>query len=60
MDFQRSCDKSLSPRCGRETDETQPGYFNDGANNPPEGAWYVQVYDTKKNNLWCYPGSPDE
>ncbi len=23
------------------------------------GAWYVQVYDTNKNNLWCYPGSPD-
>jgi prepilin-type N-terminal cleavage/methylation domain-containing protein len=21
------------------------------------GAWYVQVYDTNKNNLWCYPGS---
>jgi prepilin-type N-terminal cleavage/methylation domain-containing protein len=66
-----------------ETDETQPGYFNDGANNPPEGvsgrhlngainaafggsvtyvrmgAWYVQVYDTNKNSLWCYPGSAD-
>lgn len=23
------------------------------------GAWYLQVYDTNKNNLWCYPGSPD-
>jgi prepilin-type N-terminal cleavage/methylation domain-containing protein len=23
------------------------------------GAWYVQVYDTNRNNLWCYPGSPD-
>jgi prepilin-type N-terminal cleavage/methylation domain-containing protein len=66
-----------------ETDETQPAYFNDGANYPSEGvsarhldgavdsafggsvkyirlgAWYLQVYDTNKNNLWCYPGSPD-
>ena len=66
-----------------ETDETQPMYFNDGANNPSEGvsgrhlngainaafggsvtyvrmgAWYVQVYDTNKNSLWCYPGSVD-
>ena len=64
-----------------ETDETQPDYFNDGANFPTEGvssrhlngainasfggavtyvrlgAWYLQVYDTNKNNLWCYPGS---
>jgi len=23
------------------------------------GAWYVLVYDTHKNNLWCYPDSPD-
>lgn len=23
------------------------------------GAWYVQVYDPNKNNLWCYPGSAD-
>jgi hypothetical protein len=23
------------------------------------GAWYVQVYDPNKNNLWCYPESPD-
>jgi prepilin-type N-terminal cleavage/methylation domain-containing protein len=23
------------------------------------GAWYVQVYDTNKNSLWCYPESPD-
>lgn len=23
------------------------------------GAWYVEVYDTNKNSLWCYPGSPD-
>jgi prepilin-type N-terminal cleavage/methylation domain-containing protein len=23
------------------------------------GAWYVQVYDPNKNNLWCYPGSPN-
>ena len=23
------------------------------------GAWYVQVYDDNKNNLWCYPGRPD-
>jgi prepilin-type N-terminal cleavage/methylation domain-containing protein len=23
------------------------------------GAWYVQVYDTNRNSLWCYPGSPD-
>jgi prepilin-type N-terminal cleavage/methylation domain-containing protein len=66
-----------------ETDETDPSYFNDGANLPSEGvsarhnngainaafggsvsyvrlgAWYVQVYDTNKNSLWCYPGSPD-
>jgi len=66
-----------------ETDETDPSYFNDGANLPSEGvsarhnhgainaafggsvsfirlgAWYVQVYDTNKNNLWCYPGSAD-
>jgi type II secretory pathway pseudopilin PulG len=66
-----------------ETDETEPGFFNDGANFPSEGvsarhqngaikatfgasvsysrlgAWYVQVYETNKNNLWCYPESPD-
>jgi prepilin-type N-terminal cleavage/methylation domain-containing protein len=66
-----------------ETDETQPHYFNDGANFPSEGvsgrhlngainasfggavtyvrfgAWYLQVYDTNKNSLWCYPGSAD-
>lgn len=66
-----------------ETDETDPSYFNDGANLPSEGvsarhnkgainaafggsvsyirlgAWYVQVYDANKNNLWCYPGSVD-
>ncbi|HZM05188.1 MAG TPA: type II secretion system protein [Candidatus Saccharimonadales bacterium] len=66
-----------------ETDETEPDFFNDGANLPSEGvsarhnngaikaafdgsvgyirlgAWYVQVYDTNKNNLWCYPESPD-
>ncbi|HVM47765.1 MAG TPA: type II secretion system protein [Candidatus Acidoferrum sp.] len=66
-----------------ETDETDPQYFNDGANFPAEGvsarhlngaiqaafggsvsyirmgAWYVQVYDTNKNSLWCYPGSPN-
>jgi prepilin-type N-terminal cleavage/methylation domain-containing protein len=66
-----------------ETDETQPQYFNDGANFPAEGvsarhlngainaafggsvtyvrlgAWYVEVYDTNKNSLWCYPGSAD-
>ncbi len=66
-----------------ETDETDPSYFNDGANLPSEGvsarhsngainaafggavgyirlgAWYVQVYDTGKNNLWCYPESAD-
>ncbi len=23
------------------------------------GAWYVEVYDTNKNSLWCYPGSAD-
>jgi prepilin-type N-terminal cleavage/methylation domain-containing protein len=23
------------------------------------GAWYVQVYDTNKNSLWCYPESSD-
>jgi len=23
------------------------------------GAWYLQVYDTNKNSLWCYPDSPD-
>jgi prepilin-type N-terminal cleavage/methylation domain-containing protein len=23
------------------------------------GAWYVQVYETNKNSLWCYPDSPD-
>jgi prepilin-type N-terminal cleavage/methylation domain-containing protein len=23
------------------------------------GAWYVQVYDTNRNSLWCYPGSPN-
>jgi hypothetical protein len=23
------------------------------------GAWYVQVYESNKNNLWCYPESPD-
>jgi prepilin-type N-terminal cleavage/methylation domain-containing protein len=23
------------------------------------GAWYLLVYDTNKNSLWCYPGSPD-
>jgi prepilin-type N-terminal cleavage/methylation domain-containing protein len=23
------------------------------------GAWYLQVYDTNKNSLWCYPGSPN-
>jgi len=23
------------------------------------GAWYLQVYDTNKNSLWCYPGSSD-
>ena len=23
------------------------------------GVWYEQVYDTNKNNLWCYPESPD-
>jgi prepilin-type N-terminal cleavage/methylation domain-containing protein len=64
-----------------ETDETQPQYFNDGANFPSEGvsarhskgainaslggsvsysrlgAWYVMVYQTNKNQLWCYPGS---
>ncbi|EEF62961.1 hypothetical protein [Pedosphaera parvula] len=63
--------------------ETQPEYFNDGANFPAEGvserhlngainatfggsvgyvrlgAWYLQVYDTNKNSLWCYPDSPD-
>jgi prepilin-type N-terminal cleavage/methylation domain-containing protein len=66
-----------------ETDETEPEFFNDGANLPSEGvsarhdngaimatfgaavsytrlgAWYVQVYDTNKNNLWCYPDSPN-
>lgn len=66
-----------------ETDETDPTYFNDGANFPAEGvsgrhlngainaavggsvnyirlgAWYVQVYDTAKNHLWCYPDSDD-
>ena len=66
-----------------ETDETDPFYFNDGANFPAEGvsgrhlqgaihaalggsvsyirldAWYDQVADPDKNNLWCYPGSPD-
>jgi prepilin-type N-terminal cleavage/methylation domain-containing protein len=66
-----------------ETDESDPQYFNDGANLPAEGvsarhldgaiqaacggsvgyikmgAWYVQVYDTNRNSLWCYPGSPD-
>jgi len=66
-----------------ETDETDPTYFNDGANFPEEGvsarhqngainaafggsvgyirlgAWYLQVYDTNKNSLWCYPGSAD-
>jgi prepilin-type N-terminal cleavage/methylation domain-containing protein len=66
-----------------ETDETEPEFFNDGANVPSEGvsarhnngavkstfggsvgyirlgAWYVQVYDTTKNNLWCYPESAD-
>lgn len=66
-----------------ETDETDPDYFNDGANFPLEGisarhlngaikatfggsvsysrlgAWYLLVYDTNKNSVWCYPGSPD-
>jgi len=23
------------------------------------GAWYLQVYDTNKNSLWCYPNSAD-
>jgi prepilin-type N-terminal cleavage/methylation domain-containing protein len=23
------------------------------------GAWYLEVYDTNKNSLWCYPGSTD-
>ena len=23
------------------------------------GAWYLQVYETNKNSLWCYPDSPD-
>ncbi len=21
--------------------------------------WYIEVDDANKNNLWCYPGSPD-
>jgi len=66
-----------------ETDETQPSYFNDGANYPAEGVsarhqkgainancggavsyirlglWYIQVYDTNRNSLWCYPESID-
>src|ERR1035437_10244866 len=23
------------------------------------GAWYLLVYETNRNSLWCYPGSPD-
>jgi prepilin-type N-terminal cleavage/methylation domain-containing protein len=23
------------------------------------GTWYIQVYDTNRNSLWCYPDSPD-
>jgi prepilin-type N-terminal cleavage/methylation domain-containing protein len=66
-----------------ETDETEPRYFNDGANYPAEGVsarhlngainaafggsvsyirrdfWYGQVEDDNKNNLWCYPESPN-
>jgi hypothetical protein len=66
-----------------ETDETKPGYFNDGASQPKEGVskrhdkgainatfsgsvgyisfvnWYQQADSTNKNDLWCYPGSPD-
>ncbi|MFZ0828664.1 MAG: prepilin-type N-terminal cleavage/methylation domain-containing protein [Verrucomicrobiia bacterium] len=66
-----------------ETDERNPAYFNDGANNPSEGVstrhfqggiqgtfggavsyvkfkdWYDDVNDTKRNRLWCYPGSDD-
>jgi len=79
----RSSDMRAEDIAFWETDETQPQYFNDGANYPQEGvsarhlngainaafdgsvtyvrlgAWYVQVYDTNKNSLWCYPGSPD-
>ena len=66
-----------------ETDETEPGYFNDGASFPREGVsarhqqgainsafdgsvtyikfdrWYEEVDQTNKNQLWCYPDSPN-